>query len=80
MWAKPIGKLNEFDISAVKRLNSRALNKLYMPSLVAVGNVKVAVAPSTQYQYGARLWALRATSDCQARRRDRIEDSVLSSA
>jgi hypothetical protein len=57
MWAKPIGKLDEFDISAVKHLNARALNKLYMPSLVAVGNVKVAVAPSTHYQYGDRLWA-----------------------
>jgi hypothetical protein len=57
LWARPIGKLDEFDISAVKHLNARALNKLYMPSLVAVGNVKVAVAPSTHYQYGERLWA-----------------------
>jgi hypothetical protein len=55
-WARPIGKLKEFDFSAVRHLNSRALNKLYMPSLVAVGNVKVAVAPSTQI-HGERLWA-----------------------
>jgi hypothetical protein len=56
-WAKVIGELDQFDIAAVKRLNSRALNKLHKPSLIAVGNVKVAIALTTHYKYGDRLWA-----------------------
>jgi hypothetical protein len=55
-WATPVGELDRFDIAAVKGLNSRALNKLYKPSLIAVGNVKAAIAPTNHDKYGDRLW------------------------
>ena len=44
-WAQPAGKLNRVSIAAAKKLNRLALDKLYMPSLVAVGVFKVSVAP-----------------------------------
>jgi hypothetical protein len=45
VWAQPAGKLNRVSIAAAKKLNRLALDKLYMPSLVAVGVFKVSVAP-----------------------------------
>jgi hypothetical protein len=56
-WTKAIGELSTFEIAAAMQLNSRALNSLYMPTLVAVGNVKVAVTqPSNTVKFGDRLW------------------------
>ena len=36
-WARPAGKLNRASIAAAKKLNRWALDKLYYPSLIAVG-------------------------------------------
>src|SRR6516162_3652488 len=36
-WARPIGRLQDVDIVAAKQWNRRALDKLYIPSLLAVG-------------------------------------------
>jgi hypothetical protein len=44
-WAQPVGKLNRVSIAAVKKLNRLALDKLYYPTLIAVGTFKVSVAP-----------------------------------
>ena len=45
VWAQPAGKLHRASIAAAKKLNRRALDKLYMPGLVAVGVFKESVAP-----------------------------------
>ena len=45
VWAQPAGKLNRASIAAAMQLNRRALDKLYMPGLVAVGVFKTLVAP-----------------------------------
>jgi hypothetical protein len=55
-WARAIGELDRFDIARAKRLNSRALNKLFKPSLIAVGRVKAAIATTTHNKYNGRLW------------------------
>ncbi len=44
-WAQPAGKLNRVSIAAAKKLNRLALDKLYYPTLIAVGTIKVSVAP-----------------------------------
>ena len=44
-WAHPAGTLDRANITAAKKLNRWALNKLYMPRVVAVGTFKVSVAP-----------------------------------
>ena len=44
-WAQPAGNLNRASIPAAKKLNRWALDKLYMPSLVAVGVFKASAAP-----------------------------------
>jgi hypothetical protein len=44
-WAQPAGKLNRVSIAAAKKLNRLALDKLYYPTLIAVGTFKVSVAP-----------------------------------
>jgi hypothetical protein len=44
-WAQPAGKLERANITAAKKLNRWALDKLLMPDLVAVGTFKVGVAP-----------------------------------
>jgi hypothetical protein len=43
MWARPSGQLRYAPIAAAKKLNRRALDKLFMPSLVAVGLFRVSV-------------------------------------
>jgi hypothetical protein len=45
IWARPIGDLREVSIAAATQLNRRALDSLYIPTLVAVGTFKVALAP-----------------------------------
>jgi hypothetical protein len=42
-WGRPKGALRRVSIQAARKLNSRALDSLYNPDLVAVGTVKVAV-------------------------------------
>jgi hypothetical protein len=44
-WAQPAGNLNRASIAAAKKLNRLALDKLYYPTLIAVGTFKVSVAP-----------------------------------
>jgi hypothetical protein len=43
MWARPSGQLRYAPIAAAKKLNRRALDKLFMPTLVAVGIFRVTV-------------------------------------
>jgi hypothetical protein len=43
MWAQPSGQLRYAPISAAKRVNRRALDKLFVPTLIAVGAFKVSV-------------------------------------
>ena len=50
-WERPVGQLEEFNIGAAKQLHRRALDKLYMPSLVAVGMCKVTLRTT-----GERRW------------------------
>jgi hypothetical protein len=45
VWAQPAGKLNRVSIAAAKKLNRLAIDKLYYPTLIAVGTIKVSVAP-----------------------------------
>jgi hypothetical protein len=45
IWARPIGDLRTASIAAAKQLNRRALDSLFMPTLVAVGTFKVSPAP-----------------------------------
>jgi hypothetical protein len=44
-WALPIGQLRRTNITAAKKLNARALDKLFLPDLIAVGMFKVYAAP-----------------------------------
>jgi len=44
-WAQPVGKLDRVSIAAAKKLSRLALDKLYYPTLIAVGTFKVSVAP-----------------------------------
>ena len=44
-WAQSAGKLNRVSIAAAKKLNRWALDRLYNPDLVAVGIIRVSVAP-----------------------------------
>lgn len=43
-WGQPAGNLHSVSIAAAKKLNRWALDKLYMPGLVAIGLFKVSVA------------------------------------
>ena len=45
IWARPIDDLRTASIAAAKQLNRRALDSLYVPTLVAVGTFKVSLAP-----------------------------------
>jgi hypothetical protein len=45
VWTQPAGNLNRVSIAAGKKLNRLAIDRLYMPSLVAVGTFKVSAAP-----------------------------------
>ena len=45
IWARPIGDLRTASIAGAKQLNRRALDSLYIPTLVAVGTFKVSLAP-----------------------------------
>jgi hypothetical protein len=40
-WAQPIGRLQDVNVAAIKQWNRRKLDSLYMPSLVAVGMLKI---------------------------------------
>jgi hypothetical protein len=44
-WAQPAGNLNRASIAAAKKLNRLALDKLYYPTLIAVGTFKASAAP-----------------------------------
>ena len=44
-WAQPVGNLNRVSIAAAKKLNRWAMDRLYYPTLIAVGTIKVSVAP-----------------------------------
>lgn len=44
IWGHPIGELWRASIAAAKQLNRRALDTLFIPSLVAVGTFKVSLA------------------------------------
>jgi hypothetical protein len=52
MWARPAKHLRYAPITAAKKLNSRALDRLFMPTLVAVGTFKVSV----EERYEGHLW------------------------
>ena len=44
-WARPFGQLRQTNVAAAKKLNGRALDKLFNPKLVAVGTFKVSATP-----------------------------------
>jgi hypothetical protein len=46
-WQRPAGQLEEFSIAAAKQFHRRVLDKLYIPSLVAVGMCKVSFGTTT---------------------------------
>jgi len=52
IWARPIGDLRDVSIAAAKQLNRRALDSIYIPTLVAVGTFKVSLAP----EYSEPRW------------------------
>jgi hypothetical protein len=45
LWSRPFGKLNEVGIAAARQLNRRALDRLYVSGIVAVGSFKVSPSP-----------------------------------
>jgi hypothetical protein len=45
VWARPIGDLHEVSIAAAKELNRRALDRIFIPELIAFGAFKVSLAP-----------------------------------
>lgn len=45
IWARPIGDLHDVSIAAAKQLNRRALDSLFIPTLVAAGTFKVSLGP-----------------------------------
>jgi hypothetical protein len=46
-WARPVGELAELTLHAAKKLNRRALDKLYSPAVIAVGLVHLVMVDST---------------------------------
>jgi len=52
IWARPAKHLRYAPITAAKKLNSRALDRLFMPTLVAIGTFKVSV----EERYEGHLW------------------------
>ena len=62
-WARPFGQLRQTNVAAAKKLNGRALDKLFNPKLVAVGTFKVSATPER-----GQLWILRDPPDYRRRR------------
>src|SRR5437660_920139 len=51
-WARPSEELGNVPITAAKKFNSRALDRLFRSTLVAVGTIKVAV----EQRYERHVW------------------------
>jgi len=47
-WARPAGKLHTISIAAAKQFNRRALDRLFIPAIVAVGALKTAFDPAPE--------------------------------
>jgi len=52
VWVQPFGQLDRVSIGAANRLNRRALDEVFIPSMVAVGTFKVSAAS----KYQGNLW------------------------
>jgi hypothetical protein len=53
MWARPAKHLRYAPITAAKKLNGRALDRLFMPTLVAVGPSRCPLRIGTRVIYGS---------------------------
>jgi hypothetical protein len=74
VWARPIGGLWDVSIPAMGKLNRRALDSLYKPSIVAVGTVKVAVAP----RYKQPHWVGEIHQIVAGAEKQELEDAFVS--
>jgi hypothetical protein len=63
VWARPVGKLRDVSITAAKKLNRRALDSFYIPTLIALGTFKVSLAESDEFYWVCEIHEVVAGAD-----------------